>query len=67
MSLGKEVSTVGTPTAKQISNQVSLSKRALIKKGWVIPLVAGVSLPQSGFARNISVKPVPIPRPKPKK
>ncbi len=66
MNSGKAVSSVGTPTAKQVSNQVSLSRRALVKKGWVVPLVVGVSLPKSGFARNISEKPKPKPRPKPR-
>ena len=33
---------------------VSTSKRSLLAKGWVVPLVVGISLPKSGFAMNIS-------------
>ena len=66
MNLDKSVVTCATPSAKQISqavSQVSLSKRSLIKNGWAIPLIVCVSLPNSGFAQNISGKPKPKPRP----
>ena len=68
MNSDKSVVTSATPSAKQISqavSQVSLSKRSLIKNGWAIPLIVGVSLPNSGFAKNISEKPKPKPKPKP--
>lgn len=49
------------PNGESLSNQdqldataVSTSKRSLLAKGWVVPLVVGISLPKSGFAMNIS-------------
>ena len=36
------------------ATSVSTSKRSLLVKGWVVPLVVGISLPKSGFAMNIS-------------
>ena len=36
------------------STNVSTSKRALLTKGWIVPVIVGVSLPTSGFAANIS-------------
>jgi hypothetical protein len=35
-------------------SNISVSKRALLTKGWIVPVVVGVSLPVSGFAANIS-------------
>ena len=32
----------------------SLSKRALLKAGWVAPVILAVNLPRSGFAANAS-------------
>jgi hypothetical protein len=36
------------------TSAVSTSRRSLLAKGWVVPLVVGISLPKSGFAMNIS-------------
>ena len=32
----------------------SVSKRALLKVGWVAPVIVALSLPRSGYAANIS-------------
>ena len=33
---------------------VSPTKRALLKAGWVAPLILAINLPPSGFAANVS-------------
>jgi len=35
-------------------NDVSVSKRCVLKAAWVAPVVVAVSLPRSGYAANIS-------------
>ena len=35
-------------------NDVSASKRSVLKAAWVAPVVVAVSLPRSGYAANIS-------------
>jgi hypothetical protein len=42
--------------------RISQSKRSLVKNGWAIPLIVGITLPNSGFAKNISAKPKPRPK-----
>jgi hypothetical protein len=51
----------GSINDQSLSNQeqsetsaVSTSRRSLLAKGWVVPVVVGISLPKSGFAMNIS-------------
>jgi hypothetical protein len=43
------------PDQEQVETPaVSTSRRSLLAKGWVVPVVVGISLPKSGFAMNIS-------------
>jgi len=35
-------------------NNVSTSKRSMLKAAWVAPVVVAISLPRSGYAANIS-------------
>ena len=35
-------------------NTISLTKRSLLKAGWVAPLIVAISLPSSSFAANVS-------------
>jgi hypothetical protein len=45
-------------------DSVSLSKRALLKAGWMAPVIVAVSLPASGYAQNTSRRPGTRPRPR---
>jgi hypothetical protein len=36
------------------SDPASASKRILLKAGWAVPAIAAVSLPKSGFTKNVS-------------
>jgi hypothetical protein len=39
-------------TAKSRVEQISTTKRTLIKAGWIAPVVAAISLPASSYVRN---------------
>ena len=38
----------------QPKDAVSLTKRSLLKAGWVAPLIVAINLPPTSFAANIS-------------
>jgi hypothetical protein len=41
-------------SGRESTSPVSTTKRTLLKAGWVAPVIMCVSLPRSGFAKNIS-------------
>jgi hypothetical protein len=41
-------------TPREEPAQVSLTKRTLLKAGWVTPVILAVGLPASSYAQNVS-------------
>jgi hypothetical protein len=43
-----------TPAETRDGSVPSAGRRALVKAAWVVPVIAAINLPSSGFAANIS-------------